>query len=178
MPKFSQHFSIDLTEHELDFVDISNEYDTRVYVDPYAIEIQQDIWCEKASNNIRSFFLEVLQALRARNDARAIFLMSHLTEPKETFLGISSGEPKGRGVGRGQALQLISAIRRSKAFKTGLLSDLSEMALYVEGIDRDKISDLTTNIIRDLLVEYTAQQCSLFDIPTRNIQAHLCGIMK
>lgn len=93
--------------------------------------------------------------------------MSHLTEPKETFLGISSGDPNGRGVGRGQALQLITAIRRSKAFESGLLSDLSEMALYVEGIDRDKISDLTTNILRELLVEYTKQQCELFDIPLK-----------
>jgi hypothetical protein len=113
------------------------------------------------------FFLEVLQALRERNNTRAIFLMSHLTEPKETFLGISSWDPNGRGVGRGQALQLITAIRRSKAFESGLLSDLSEVALYVEGIDRDKISDLTTNILRELLVEYTKQQCELFDIPLK-----------
>jgi hypothetical protein len=41
------------------------------------------------------------------------------------------------------------------------------MALYVEGIDRDKISDLTTNVIRKLLVTYTQQQCELHDVPTR-----------
>jgi hypothetical protein len=56
MPEFSEHFSIDLTEHELDFVDISNEYDTRVDVDPYAIEIQQNILCDKASEYVRCFF--------------------------------------------------------------------------------------------------------------------------
>jgi len=91
--------------------------------------------------------------------------MSNLREPSETFLGVSSGVPRGRGVGVKQAAQLIAAIRKSEAFKTGLLSDLSEMALYVEGIDRDKISDLTTNIIRYLLVAYTKQQCDLFGIP-------------
>ncbi|GIQ76212.1 hypothetical protein BraRD5C2_46560 [Bradyrhizobium sp. RD5-C2] len=92
--------------------------------------------------------------------------MSHLTEPRETFLGVSTGNPQGRGVGPRQARQLITAIARSKAYKTGLLSDLSEMALYVEGIDRDKISDLTTNIIRELLIDYTQQQCDLYDVPT------------
>ncbi|GJD29478.1 hypothetical protein PMNALOAF_0711 [Methylobacterium adhaesivum] len=167
MPKFSEYFAIELSEHELDFVDVSNDYDTRVYVDPYAIEIQDDIWSSKASDYVRSFFNEVLNALRAGNNDRAIFLMSHLTEPKETFLGVSSGSPRGRGVGNGQARQLISAIRRSKAFKTGLISDISEMALYVEGIDRDKISDLTTNIIRKLLVNYTEQQCGLFNVPVK-----------
>ena len=166
MPRFSEYFKLGVSQHELDFVDISNEEDTSVYVDPYAIEIKNDNWSQAASESIRVFFKEVLDSLRDGDLARAEGLMSHLTEPKETFLGVSRGEPKGRGVGRGQARQLITAMRGSKAFQSGLLSDLSEMALYVEGIDRDKISDLTTNIIRDLLVEYTQEQCELYGIDT------------
>jgi hypothetical protein len=166
MPRFSEFFALDLTQYQLDFVDISNEYDTPVYVDPYAIEIRDDTWAARASEHIRSFFKEVLHALRDQNTARAIGLMSHLREPKETFLGVSRGDPKGRGVGVGQSRQLIAAIRQSRAFATGLLTDLSEMALYVDGIDKDKISDLTTNIIRGLLVEYTRQQCDIHSVPT------------
>ncbi len=165
MPRFSEYFSIRLSQHELDFVDISSDYDTPVYVDPYAIEVRDDIWSGEASAYIRSFFIEVLSALRQNEDARANHLMSHLQEPRETFLGVSRGKPKGRGVGRIQARQLITAIRNSKAYQTGLLSDLSEMSLYVEGIDRDKISDLTTNVIRSLLIEYTKRQCDLYGIP-------------
>jgi hypothetical protein len=168
MPRFSEYFSLRLSQHQLDFVDISNEFDLPVYVDPYAIEIRDDIWAARASEYIRSFFKEVLDALRDHNTARAVALMSNLREPRETFLGVSKGIPKGRGVGRGQAQQLIAAIRQSRAYATGLLSDLSEMALYVEGIDKDKISDLTTNIIRSLLAEYTTQQCELHDIKMRH----------
>jgi hypothetical protein len=167
MPRFSEFFNLGLSQHQLDFVDINNECDTRVYVDPYAIEIRDDIWAADASEHIRVFFLEVLAALKDGDDERAMGLMGHLGEPRETFLGVSTGEPKGRGVGRLQALQLIASIRQSKAFSSGLLSDLSEMSLYVEGIDRDKISDLTTNIIRFLLVEYTQQQCEILGIPIR-----------
>jgi hypothetical protein len=165
MPKFSEHFSLGLTQHELDFVDVSNEYDTPVYVDPYAIEIHDDVWSAHASEYIRTFFLEVLNTLRRGDLSRAEALMSHFTEPQETFLGVSRGSPQGRGVGRMQSRQLMRAIRGSEAFRTGLLSDLSDMALYVEGIDRDKISDLTTNVIRQMLVEYTVQQCELLGVP-------------
>lgn len=168
MPRFSEFFSLDRAQAELDFVDVSNEYDTNVYVDPYAIEVNDDIWADETTNHIRSFFNEVLQAIRDGNLTRATTLMSHLREPKETFLGISLAEPKGRGVGAGQSQQLITAIARSRAYETGLLTDLSEMSLYVEGIDRDKISDLTTNVIRALLVEYTQQQCEIFGIETEN----------
>lgn len=166
MPRFSEYFSLDLSQPELDFVDVSNEYDLPVYVDPYAIEIRDDIWAAEASEHIRSFFKQVLEALKDHNTARAVNLMDNLHEPQETFLGVSVGPPRGRGVGRGQAQQLIAAMRQSKAFVSGILSDLSEMALYVEGIDKDKISDLTTNIIRGLLADYTAEQCELYEIPT------------
>ncbi len=168
MPLFSDYFSIGLSQHQLDFVDISNEFDTPVYVDPYAIEIRDDIWAATASGYIREFFLEVLEALRVGDDFRARSLMSHMREPKETFLGISKGKPKGRGVGGIQSEQLINSIKESKAFSTGQLSDLSEMSLFVEGIDRDKVSDLTTNIIRSLLVDYTQEQCELYGIETQN----------
>jgi hypothetical protein len=166
MPKFSEFFELRMSQRELDFVDVSTSYDTPVYVDPYAIEIRNDIWSAAASEHIRVFFTEVLTALRDGDSARAINLMSHFQEPSETFLGVSRGKPKGRGVGRAQARQLIAAIQNSNAFATGLLSDLSEVALYVEGIDRDKISDLTTNIIRFLLVDYTQEQCDLYGIQT------------
>ncbi|ESX03398.1 hypothetical protein X769_17715 [Mesorhizobium sp. LSJC268A00] len=167
MPRFSEYFQLNKSQSELDFVDVSNDYDTPVYVDPYAIEIRDDIWAARASESIRSFFLEVMAALKAKDRFRATNLMSHLHEPRETFLGVSSGTPQGLGVGAGQAGQLINAILGSAAYKSGLLTDLSEVALYVPGIDRDKISDLTTNIIRHLLQEYTEEQCDLFGIPVK-----------
>lgn len=127
MPRFSEYFSLNLSQYQLDFVDISNEFDTPVYIDPYAIEIRNDIWAGAASNYIRTFFVEVLESLRAKDNRRALNLMSHMQEPKETFLGVSKGKPRGRGVGNVQARLLIKAIEQSKAYATGLLSDLSEM---------------------------------------------------
>jgi hypothetical protein len=165
MPVFSSYFQLGRTQRELDFVDVDTDQDTPVYVDPYAIEIRDDVWAAQASGHIRSLFLEVLTALRAGDTARATNLMSHFHEPRETFLGVSRHEPQGRGVGAVQSAQLVRAIRRSEAFTSGILADLSEMSLYVEKVDRDKISDLTTNIIRHLLADYTKQQCDLYAIP-------------
>ena len=54
MARFSEHFQLGLSQHELDFVDVSNTFDTPVYVDPYAIEILDDVWAASASENILS----------------------------------------------------------------------------------------------------------------------------
>ncbi len=164
MPTFSEFHKLNQSQHQLDFVDISNEFDMPVYIDPYAIEIRSDIWANEASEYIRSFFLEVLDALRKGNQRRADYLMSHLHEPKETFLGVSKGKPKGRGVGSKQGGYLIESIKKSKAYSSGILSDISELALFVDNFNRDKVSDLTTNIIRNLLVNYTKQICDLYNI--------------
>jgi hypothetical protein len=70
-----------------------------------------------------------------------------------------------------QADRLFEALRDSAAVQTGFLSSLEECELMIEGVARDKISDLTTNIIRGQLVEYTKDQSDLHSVPT--VQAPL-----
>src|SRR4029079_13781607 len=118
---------------------------------PYAIQIRDDEWSADCGDHIRSFFNEVLDALRTGNDARAIDLLGNLHEPNETFLGQSKGVPSGRGVGLDKANDLADALKKSRAFHTGLLSDISEAELFIRNIGPDMISDLTTNVLRGLL---------------------------
>jgi hypothetical protein len=91
-------------------------------------------------------------------------MLQRLSEPNETHLGVSSGSPKGRGVSGKQAMDLYESIASSKAAKSGLVSELSECDLFIDGIGPDKISDMTTNILRKELIEYTQRQCELHGI--------------
>lgn len=166
MARFSATQGLALTQSELDFVDVDTDTDTRLYVDPYAIQIRDDEWSTNCGDHIRSFFNEVLDALRLGNDARAFHLLSNLHEPNETFLGQSSANPQGRGIGTDKAASFAHALRESRAFATGLLSDISEAELFIPNVGPDTISDLTTNVLRGLLAEYTAEQCELHDLPT------------
>lgn len=161
MPRFSKVFGLTNTQAELDFVDIDLATDTPLYIDPYAIQIRADEFSEVCTDHIHSYFNALLDALRARNDVRATNLLSNLREPNETFLGQSVGRPRGRAVGAHKAAQLAQAFRESQAFETGLLSDLSEAALFIYGVGSDTISDLTTNILRNLLAKYTKEQCEI-----------------
>jgi hypothetical protein len=169
MVRFSKAFGLKALQAELDFVDVDLGVDNRLYLDPYAIQLRHDEWSEGCGDHIRSFFEEVLDALRKKNLARAEHLLSNLHEPNETCLGQSKGKPSGRGVGPEKASDLAKALADSRAFKTGLLTDISEAELFIRNIGPDTISDLTTNILRGLLAEYTKAQCELHGVPTENV---------
>ena len=116
-----------------------------------------------------TFFQKVVDYIRSYclNEARQ--LLVHLQEPNETRFGLSQGKPQGAGIGSYQADQLFSMLQASNAVKTGFLNSLQECELMIEGIGWDKISDLTTNIIRGNLAQYTQEQCELHGISTSRV---------
>jgi len=167
--KFTTHFGLTIEQPALDFVDVNPEKDLPLYIDPYVFSSQDDDWSVQCHNDVVSFFQTAIECIRAGEEERAKRLLSSLNEPNETCLGISRKEPAGRGVSGSQALDLYDQLKESQAVKAGVLSELSDCELMVEGIGRDKISDITTNIIRRRLVEYTQEQCRIHNIPMQEV---------
>lgn len=162
--QFSQIFGINLDQPQLDFVDITPGRDTPLFIDPFAISLRNDAWSEECHRHITHFFQTALEHIRAGRQREAQTLLNGLSEPNETCLGLSRGAPAGRGVAGKQAFDLYESLASSQAAKTGTLAELAECDLFVPGIGSDKISDITTNIIRRLLIEYTQQQCLLHGV--------------
>lgn len=171
VPRISEYYHLGKEQPELDFVDVPVHTDLRLFLDPYALRLEPDPWFTEATNLIVDFFETVLQCLRSYNERRALELLFHLAEPNETHLGLSRGKPQGRGLGPKQSREIYDRLGKSRAVRTGFLKDLEDAELVVPGIARDKISDMTTNVIRSKLIEYTAIQCSLHGIPTREVAA-------
>lgn len=167
--RLSENYGLNKSQWELDFVDIPLNTDIELFIDPYAIKISSSKWCQECHEQIITYFTLVVQSIKDKNDSLARRLLSNLHEPNDTHLGMSSGKPTGRGIGGVQGDQLFKAFKNSKAARTGFLSDLDDCVLFIEGIGRDKISDITTNIIKGKLIEYTLTQCELHGIPTRRI---------
>lgn len=168
---FSECFKLNKSQYELDFVDVPiNNGDIPLFIDPYAISKRNDYWSIDCHNAIVEFFQGVIDEIRQGKESQAKDMLSGLREPNQTRLGLSKGEnPRGRGVGGEQAEDLYVALADSTAVKTGFIKDLEECELLIEGISRDKISDISTNIIRQKLIEYTQAQCELWGIKTMSV---------
>lgn len=168
----TEYYNLDRTQAEVDFVNIDIFTDNPVFIDPRAIRLQKGLLHEECVACLVSFFSEVLDAIRLGKPNKVRDLMRWLGEPNETHLGFSKGRSRGRGLKGTRSDELADSISESKAARTGLLQDLEDTSLFVPGVDKDLISDMTTQIIRGPLIKYTQQCCNQYGIP---MQAQYSG---
>jgi len=162
--KISKIFNLGKSQAELDFVDIDISRDTPLFLEPSFLAKRNDKWSIDASRTIKSYFQFVIDLIRAKRIDEAKILFDYLHEPNSTCLGLSKGRPQGKGVGRQNTDDIFDSIIKSKAIITGLIRDLEDNIIFVDGFGRDKLSDMTTNIIKKHLIQYTQHQCQLNNI--------------
>ncbi len=166
--RVSQYFNLGLGQGQVDFVDVPVDRDARLFLDPTAIRHAAGPMRDECVFLLQSFFDEVIGSIRGGDDVRARHLLVQLSEPSETRLGYAGRGSHGLGVGSGRAEHIWRALRDSEAVKTGLLQDLEDTALIIDGIDVDIVSDITTNIIRDPLIQYTQAMALTYSIPLQS----------
>lgn len=166
--RVSKIFSLGKSQYELDFVDIDVDLDLPLFLDSYYIKNIKTPLGAEAYGDINAFVRYFFGQLKSGLEKEAFDLFSYLGEPNETCLGLSSSNPQGRGVGPIDTAKIFAGIKQSSAIQLDVLEDLEDLRIFVPGIDRDKTSDMTTNIIRGQLIKYTQSQCNLWNIPMQN----------
>ncbi|MBR9789011.1 MAG: hypothetical protein GYB40_13865 [Vibrionaceae bacterium] len=173
--KISERYELEASQFELDFVDIDTDKDTPLFIDPFFLGSRLDSMSTNASRTLRNFFQTFVSLIRSGSTEQARRLFDNLHEPNETCLGLSTGQPRGNAIGEVDGHKLFESIVQSRAVETGIVEDLEDFRLFIDGIDKDKISDMTTNIIRSHLISYTQEQCKLWNIPlTEHIPSGMC----
>ncbi len=166
--KINKIFNIKKSQPELDFINIDISKDIPLFIDPFFLSKRKDNWSQEATRTIRVFFQQVILFIKNNKISEAKKLFNNLHEPNSTCLGLSKGVPMGRGIGTGNIEDIFNSMVKSKAIQTGLIQDLEDNLLFIDGFGKDKLSDVTTNIIREHLIEYTQKQCKLYGIPLTN----------
>lgn len=169
--KLSALFKLNKTQAELDFIDIDPDRDIGLFIDSHLIGASHHPFAEHCHSTISSFFNFFLALIKEGEQDVARELFSHLHEPNETCLGSSVGTPNGRGVGGENASDIFESVMSSRAIETGVLEHLEDFRIFVHGVGPDKVSDMTTNIIRMNLIQYTITQCELHGIPLTEMVA-------
>ncbi|MEO7260202.1 MAG: hypothetical protein ABI047_02915 [Jatrophihabitantaceae bacterium] len=162
--RVSQVFGLTGSQGTFEFIDVDVEKDTQLFIDPAVLANLHSSWADSCTAAVQSFFQEVLDRIIAGDAKGAKQLMSYLGEENATHLGFSSIS-RGSGVGDGLAERFYDELSTSTAVATGLVKDLEDTALLIEGVREDRISDVTTNIIRRQLIEFTQDTARYHGIP-------------
>jgi hypothetical protein len=163
--RVSEYYKLGKGQASLRFVDVDTQNDVRLFINASAIRSLGTDWSAECEEDIESFFEAVVGSIRTGKDDDALNLLLQLREPNETHLGLSTGASAGRGLGPEKAREIWKSLRASKAVSTGLISDLEDTALLIDGVSVDIISDIITNIIRGPLIDYTQGICEDLGIP-------------
>lgn len=173
--RVSEHFKIGGDQSTLEFVDVALNFDSPFFLDPRAFRNLRSDWGESCVSLLQSFFDTVLHRIGSGDHRGARQLLASLNEPNETHLGLSKGRPAGRGMGRGLAEVMWDALANSDAATTGLLQDLEDTVLFIDGIGHDRVSDITTNIVRRPLIEFTQDAAEFYGIQlTQDVASARC----
>lgn len=166
MHNISDFYKIGSQQPNLNFVDIKLNTDNLLFIDPRLIENSDSEIAKAMQIRIEAFWGELIKRVKSKEIKKIYYLLSGLKEPNETRLGYAFSKPKGNSVADKLKPKIVDAIQRNKAVKTGVLSHFSDVELFIEDVGSDRISDITTKIIKEVLIEYTQEQCEIHKIPT------------
>ena len=162
----SHYFKLGINGHkDIDFVDISLDSDIKLFLDPSLIQGTQTEWCQRCHRKMDSFFTKAFDICKEKDDHALYEILQFGHEPNETKLGLSQNQSRGKGTGPDALYQIFRGLD-SKVLGTpeGIFYP-SDLCVVVKNFAEDRMSDLTTNIIRKELYEFTVQQCEKHNIP-------------
>ena len=165
---FSDHFNVGRSIIEgYGAIDISLLADIPLFIDPFLIFESDKEEYKKLHESIIDYlkFLKEVAPLAHDNTAmqKAWFCFG---EVEQNWLGFSKNSNKGAGLGKRFARSLSGGLGKildsidDKRLAKGV--HLEKLCIIEEGVGRDRISDLTANLIKGYLAEYTEKFAKLY----------------
>ena len=105
-----------------------------------------------------------LDLLSKRGSAdRAIGMIRQMSECEEVGLG-GAATKRGKRIGTAVAEQILNLFRTIPLYSAGF-THFEEIQLFVDGISKDRVSDIACNLLKSFLIDYTIEQCDKLSIP-------------
>ncbi|TXR51554.1 hypothetical protein [Quadrisphaera setariae] len=158
----TDHYGIP-TSPPVPFLDVDVVDDKPMFIDPHAVRLSggPQPFAAQAVQCLETFFHEVTACVvsqRQSDQARGLALLQRFEEPWETRLGLAAAGFHGHGGADDVGTWIWNALSGDlqALLRVGLLTQVEDIPLFVEGVGVDITSDLTTRIIYQPLADFTA----------------------
>jgi hypothetical protein len=168
-PRLTDYYGISLPQAELDFAIPFFDEDIPLYVDPFLLwrsPSQQD---QALHTSLINAFNHLGLLVAKGEEQQAIETLIAASECDEVGLG-SSASRRGKRIGEGKAQEIISLFQRVPHYARAGFRHFEEIQLFVDGISKDRISDISCSFLKSFLIDFTIQQCLKLGLPTQSLQ--------
>lgn len=155
-----------ISQYEVDFVIPRAGVDVPLGIDPFLLFKSRDIEYRELHKLLLSVFNAGINAVRNGDLglARQIF---DFPEVSAIGLGYTRKSKRGSGVGTYLTELILETLAGSPALQERGVRHIEEMQLLSAGIGPDRISDITANVLKAFLINYTQKQCAIWDLPLK-----------
>lgn len=167
-PRLTDHHGIMSPQSELDFAIPFFDEDIPLYVDPFLLwrsPSQQD---HALHISLINAFNHLGDLVKKGQEQQAIETLIAASECDEVGLG-SSATRKGKRIGVGKAREIIALFKRIPQYNQSGFRHFEEIQFFVEGISKDRISDISCSFLKSFLIDFTIQQCEKLGIPRQAV---------
>ncbi|MGG5812394.1 hypothetical protein [Falsiroseomonas sp. CW058] len=168
-PRLTDHHGISCAQSELDFAIPVFGEDIPLYVDPFLLwrsPSQQDNALHTSLINSFNHQNWLMRKGKQEDATRNLIIAS---ECDEVGLGVSA---KGRGkrIGENAAEAILKLFLQIPEYGQFGFNHFEEIQLFVDGISKDRVSDIACNFLKSFLIDYTVEQCLKLRIPLSKVR--------
>lgn len=160
MLNFSTHFHLNIRGHrDIEFVDVPMDTDVKLFIDPGLVESGNDSFSRACATSMKTYFDNVFECCRQEDYSGLRRLFACCAEINSTHLGNSQNHPCGRGASEDILMTVFTDMIEQGLFKQGIILTPSDIHVLAQNFDKDRMSDLLTNVLQHHLVSFTNSVC-------------------
>ncbi|MBC2147314.1 hypothetical protein [Listeria booriae] len=167
--QFTKIFNVAATQKTVDFVNIEVGGDQPFYIDPSIIAGKNDKYAVRAKESLKDFF-EVVHGLyesKCFDEARGLLLFASENDAIHFGQTRKGKKSDGTGCSTTMLVELFEKVHEKGRIAKRMLLEPYHSYLFIDGIAEDRMSDLISNVILDVLCDFTKEQCDLLGVPTQ-----------
>lgn len=163
-PRLTDHHGILLPQAELDFAIPFFDEDIPLYVDPFLLWRSPSQVDQGLHTSLLNAFNHLGLLVAKGHDDQAAATLIAASECDEVGLG-SSRTRQGKRIGEAKAYEIIALFKRIPQYAQSGFRHFEEIQFFVDGISKDRISDICCSFLKSFLIDFTIQQCQRLGIP-------------
>ena len=164
-PRLTDFHGVHLPQADLAFAVPHFDEDIPLYLDPFLLWASPSQQDQALHTSLINAFNQLGYSYRSGNEDAALDTLIRASECDEVGLG-SSAKRKGKRIGAEKAREILELFKRIPQYGHAGFRHFEEIQFFVDGISKDRISDIACNFIKSFLIDFTIDECQRLSIPT------------